>query len=183
MAVSLDYQEFESLKTMRELPASVLDKIGRDQARMQTLLDDIATLPRDWPTLVFTASVLSAQILSTLLRTRGHTSASVSGTTPMAERRRSIEGFRRGDIQVITNCNVLTQGFDAPGVRALYIARPTFSPNAYIQMVGRGLRGPANGGKDECRVVNIEDTFDQFGRDLAYKEFAYLWENQGVIPT
>ncbi len=183
MAVSLDYQEFESLKTMRELPASVLDKIGRDQARMQTLLDDIATLPRDWPTLVFTASVLSAQILSTLLRTRGHTSASVSGTTPMAERRRSIEGFRRGDIQVITNCNVLTQGFDAPGVRALYIARPTFSPNAYIQMVGRGLRGPANGGKDECRVVNIEDTFDQFGQDLAYKEFAYLWENQGVIPT
>lgn len=101
----------------------------------------------------------------------------------MAERRRSIEAFRRGDIQVITNCNVLTQGFDAPAVRALYIARPTFSPNAYIQMVGRGLRGPANGGKDECRVVNIEDTFDQFGQDLAYKEFAYLWDNQGVIPT
>ena len=97
----------------------------------------------------------------------------------MHDRRRTIEAFRDGGIRVLTNCNLLTQGFDAPGVRALYIARPTFSPNAYIQMVGRGLRGPANGGEPECLVVNVADTFQAFGEQLAYKEFDYLWEYYG----
>jgi superfamily II DNA or RNA helicase len=114
-----------------------------------------------------------------LLRVRGVSSASVSGNTPTNERRRAIEGFRKGEIHVLANCNVLTQGFDAPGVRALYIARPTFSPNAYIQMVGRGLRGPANGGKAECLIVNVADTFDEFGETLAFREFDYLWDLQG----
>lgn len=83
----------------------------------------------------------------------------------------------------MTNCSVLTEGFDAPGVRALYIARPTFSPNAYIQMVGRGLRGEKNGGKEECLVVNVEDTFGQFGETLAYKEFDHLWTQRGGDAT
>jgi len=157
----------------------VLERLGRDEARTQRLLEDISALPPHWPVLVFTASVLSAQILSALLRIRGIEAASVSGATRVSDRRRSIDAFRRGDVKVLTNCNVLTQGFDAPAVRALYIARPTFSPNAYIQMVGRGLRGPANGGKKECLVVNVADTLDQFGENLAYKEFDYLWNEQG----
>ncbi len=100
----------------------------------------------------------------------------------MSARRRTIEDFRAGHIRVLTNCNVLTQGFDAPAVRALYIAKPTFSPNAYIQMVGRGLRGPLNGGKEECLIVNMEDTFEIFGESLAYKEFDYIWNQQGGEP-
>lgn len=161
------------------LPSQVLERVGRDEERTRTLLGDIASLPRDWPVLVFTASVLSAQVLAALLKSKGISAAAVSGTSRIHERRRTIESFRKREIQVLTNCSVLTEGFDAPGVRALYIARPTFSPNAYIQMVGRGLRGPKNGGEEECLVVNIEDTFGQFGETLAYKEFDYLWTQTG----
>jgi superfamily II DNA or RNA helicase len=178
-AMQLNAEEAEVTRRTRLLPAAVLERVGRDESRTQRLLEDIESLPSEWPVLVFTASVLSAQVLAALLRVRGVQAAAVSGMTRMHERRRSIEQFRRGDIQVLTNCNVLTQGFDAPSVRALYIARPTFSPNAYIQMVGRGLRGTANGGKDECLVVNVEDTFGLFGEELAYREFDYLWERQG----
>ena len=78
-------------------------------------------------------------------------------------------------MQILVNCDLLTQGFDAPKVRALYVARPTFSPNRYHQMIGRGLRGPENGGKERCLIVNIADTFDQFGDELAFTEFDYLW--------
>ncbi|WP_340686898.1 DEAD/DEAH box helicase [Amycolatopsis coloradensis] len=178
-AVSLNAEEAEATQRTRLLPSSVLERLGRDESRTLRLLEHIERLPRDWPVLVFAASVLSAQVLAALLRVRGIEAASISGSTRMQERRRSIERFRTGDIQVLTNCNVLTQGFDVPGVRALYIARPTFSPNAYIQMVGRGLRGPVNGGKPECLVVNVADTFDQFGERLAYRDFNYLWERQG----
>ena len=71
---------------------------------------------------------------------------------------------------------MLTQGFDAPAVRALFVARPTFSPNLYQQMIGRGLRGPLNGGKPECLIVNVADNFFQFGEELAFRKFEYLWD-------
>ncbi|RQW84069.1 DEAD/DEAH box helicase [Micromonospora globispora] len=180
---ALDPAERQQLARYRDVPRSVLERVGRDQHRTLRLLDDISKLPEDWPILVFTSSVLAAQTLSALLRLRGISSATISGATPTTERRRTIEAFRDGTIQVLTNCNVLTQGFDAPGVRALYIARPTFSPNAYIQMVGRALRGPANGGKAECLVVNVADTFETFGEELAYQKFDHLWKNQGGGPN
>ncbi len=175
----MNAEELGRFEKFRDVPQSVLERVGRDQERTIRLLEDIVRRPPDWPILVFTSSVLAAQTLSALLKVRGLTSATVSGNTPMAARRRTIEEFRAGSIQVLTNCNVLTQGFDAPGVRALYIAKPTFSPNAYIQMVGRGLRGPLNGGKEECLIVNIEDTFEKFRESLAYKEFDYIWQRQG----
>ena len=75
---------------------------------------------------------------------------------------------------------MLTQGFDAPAVRAVIVARPTFSPNLYQQMIGRGLRGERNGGKDACLIVNVEDNVVSFGEQLAFRDFEYLWttENQ-----
>ena len=76
---------------------------------------------------------------------------------------------------MLTNYGVLTQGFDAPSVRALYIARPTYSPNLYQQIVGRGLRGPLNGGKERCLIVNVEDNVREFGEKLAFYDFDYLW--------
>lgn len=183
VSVKLDAGERSRVSTFNAVPPAVLERLGRDEDRTQRLLDDIAGLPADWPVLVFTASVLSAQTLAALLRVRGIEAASVSGATRMSDRRRSIEAFKRGQIRVLTNCAVLTQGFDAPAVRALYIARPTFSPNAYIQMVGRGLRGPANGGKEQCLVVNVADTGELFGDNLAYKEFDYLWERLSGRPA
>ena len=81
---------------------------------------------------------------------------------------------------MLANCDLLTQGFDAPGVTALYIARPTFSPNAYIQMAGRGLRGPRNGGKDECLIVDMEDNFGStdINNLLGFRDYEELWQEQ-----
>ncbi|MFD7078450.1 DEAD/DEAH box helicase, partial [Nocardioides sp. NPDC059952] len=52
-----------------------------------------------------------------------------------------------GDVQVLTNCMVLTEGFDAPHTSCAVIARPTKSPGLYVQMAGRALR-PAPGKRD-----------------------------------
>ena len=42
-------------------------------------------------------------------------------------------------------------------------------------MIGRGLRGPLNGGSEEVLIVNVEDNFRQFGDRLAFQEFEHLW--------
>lgn len=156
----------------------VYERIGRNEQRMRVLVEHIIKQDPDWPILVFTPSVLSAQVLAASLRFRGRTAASVSGQTGRQERRNIIKRFQEGKIQVLVNCDLLVQGFDAPGVRALYIARPTFSPGAYIQMAGRGLRGKANGGKEECLVVDVADNWGAENDFLGYRGYEELWTEQ-----
>jgi superfamily II DNA or RNA helicase len=172
----LEPGERNDARTLRRISQSVMDRIGRDHARMKILVNHIMGLDPEWQVLVFTPNVLSAQVLAATLRYRGATAESVSGQTGRQERRNIIERFKNGEVRILANCDLLIQGFDAPAVRALYIARPTFSPNAYIQMAGRGLRGPANGGKDECLIVDMADNFGDVTELLGYREYEDLWQ-------
>ncbi len=166
------------IRDRRFVQRGVLEKLGRDQQRLKILVDHILSLDPDWPVLVFTPSVLSAQVLAATLRYRGVSAAAVSGQTGRQERRDTIERFKKGEIRILANCDLLIQGFDAPGVRALYIARPTFSPSSYIQMAGRGLRGPKNGGKEECLIVDVADNFGAANDFLGYHDYKDLWKVQ-----
>ncbi|WP_177235994.1 DEAD/DEAH box helicase [Arthrobacter sp. ov118] len=181
--VELLGDELSRLKSQGLIPQSVMSRIAQDQNRMRTLLTHIIELPDDWPALVFTPSVQSARILAALLQIRGVSAVALSGESTPAVRRREVEKFRRGETRVLVNCDLFTRGFDAPNVRALYVGRPTFSPNAYLQMVGRGLRGPSNGGSKKCLVVNFTDTFGEFGEDLAFKKLDFLWGSEQPLSA
>jgi superfamily II DNA or RNA helicase len=176
--VALTSDEQKDARRLRRVAPSILDKVAADQERMRILVNDIMRRDSSWPILVFTPNVLSAQVLAATLKYRDVEAAAVSGQTSRQARRDRIEDFKRGRIRVLTNCDLLIQGFDAPGVRALYIARPTFSPNAYIQMAGRGLRGVENGGKEECLIVDMEDNFGDVNDLLGFREFEDLWTEQ-----
>lgn len=169
------------LRSNKLIDRNLYERIGRNEQRMRILVEHILqTLEAhpEWPVLVFTPSVLSAQVLSASLRYRGIAAESVSGQTSKQQRRKVIKQFQDNEIQVLANCDLLVQGFDAPGVRALYIARPTFSPGAYIQMAGRGLRGTENGGKDECLVVDVADNWGAMNDFLGYHDYEDLWAEQ-----
>jgi superfamily II DNA or RNA helicase len=174
-------EESETKRTNR-ISVNVLDRVAADRQRMAILVRSIMSLDPGWgkSVLVFTPNVLSAQVLAATLRFQGIEAASVSGQTGRQERRDVIDRFKNEKIQVLANCDLLTQGFDAPGVTALYIARPTFSPNAYIQMAGRGLRGPKNGGKEECMIVDMADNFgsSDINNLLGFREYEELWHEQ-----
>jgi superfamily II DNA or RNA helicase len=173
--VSLTDEEREYLATFERMPSSVEGRLGVDADRNEVLLRSIGDLSEDWTVLLFATSVEHAQIMAALLSLEGVPARAISGETERGARRHYVEEFRKGHIRVLTNYNVLTQGFDAPAVRAVYVARPTFSTNLYQQMVGRGLRGPLNGGDKTCRIVNVADNFLTFGEELAFHRFDYLW--------
>ena len=99
--------------------------------RYDCIARSIASLPNSATVLLFASSVDGAQTLAALLSTRGIPSAAVSANTDTGARRHYIEEFRHRRIRVLANYNVLTQGFDAPAVDAVFVARPTFSPNVY----------------------------------------------------
>ncbi|MFD8716848.1 sacsin N-terminal ATP-binding-like domain-containing protein [Streptomyces sp. NPDC059629] len=176
--MALRPEEIVEATQQRKLSSTVLDRIGQSQDRLSILTNHIMGLDDTWPVLVFTPNITSAQVLAATLRCHGIEAASVSGKTGRQERRDIITKFKNNEIRVLTNCDLLIQGFDAPGVRALYIARPTLSPNAYIQMAGRGLRGPANGGKEECLIVDMKDDFGDVTELLGYREYENLWQEQ-----
>ncbi|WP_167051356.1 DEAD/DEAH box helicase family protein [Salinibacterium sp. ZJ77] len=173
--VHLSPEDVDAIDRMRHLPAAVSERIGSNLGRTQRLVDSICSQDPSWTMLVFCPSVENSRVLAGLLTQRGVPAVSISSDTEAAARRHYIEEFKAGRIRVLTNYGVLIQGFDAPNVRAVYLARPTFSPNVYQQMVGRGLRGPKNGGSERMLVVNVKDNFDQFGDLLAFNQFEHLW--------
>ncbi len=71
----------------------------------------------------------------------------IDGSTPKAERDAALERLASGEIEVVTNCMVLTEGWDMPDCGCLILARPTKKIGLYRQMVGRVLR-PADGKPD-----------------------------------
>ena len=174
--VELSPDELARVKQLRVLPPRAEGELGRSVVRNRRILEEIMRLPEDWTILLFATSVDHAQTMAALLTLEGIPSKPISGMTEDGPRRHYIEEFRQKRIRVLTNYNVLTQGFDAPAVRAVIVARPTFSPNLYQQMIGRGLRGAQNGGKDTCLIVNVEDNVVSFGEKLAFRDFEYLWK-------
>jgi hypothetical protein len=104
---------------------------------------------------VFCVDVAHARNVGEVFSAAGIAAATVWGEMPRDERRATLERFSRGEIDVITNCNVLTEGFDEPRVDAILMARPTRSKLLYTQMIGRGTRRhPA---KTDLLVIDIAD--------------------------
>ena len=109
--------------------------------------------------LVFTATVEQAELTAQELRERGWKSTFISGETPADERAKALNDFSNGDLEVICNCAVLTEGTDLPVADCIVVARPTRSKPLYIQMIGRGLR--LSPGKDECLVIDLAGASEQ----------------------
>ncbi len=169
-------ESFERESSLPWLPQSVEKRIARSVERTRRIVEAYEKhVDPDWPTLVFATSVEHAQTLAALLNQKDICSRAVSAETEPAIRRRVVEEFRGGDIKALVNYGVFSEGFDAPKTRAIIVARPVYSPNLYFQMIGRGLRGPLNGGGKRCLILNVEDNIENFNRVLAFSELDWLW--------
>jgi ATP-dependent helicase IRC3 len=104
-------------------------------------------------TIVFTPSVRLAHEIAVAFRTAAVRAEALDGETPYDERRLILERFREGETQIVSNCAVLTEGFDEPSVNCVIVARPTRSRSFYVQMIGRGTR--IYPGKTDCLIVDL----------------------------
>jgi ATP-dependent helicase IRC3 len=100
----------------------------------------------------FTVSVDGAHTLAEKFNEVGISSAAIDGTTAKEERKRVLRAFQAGEIKVLCNCMVLTEGFDAPAINAVHMVRPTKSDSLYVQCIGRGLRPAPE--KEDCLIFD-----------------------------
>src|SRR5688572_2544840 len=105
--------------------------------------------------IVFCVDVQHAKDVCEAFADAGIRSAAVWGEMPREERRHILEQFSKGEVSVLTNCNLLTEGFDEPRINCVIMARPTKSKLLYAQMVGRGTR--LHPDKTDLMVVDVVD--------------------------
>jgi superfamily II DNA or RNA helicase len=115
----------------------------------------IQELARDRRTIAFCVTVNHARHLCIALNRLGVAAGIVYGEMPSEARAGVLADFRKGQIQVLANVAVLTEGFDDPGVSCIAMARPTRSEGLYTQCVGRGTR--LHPGKRDCLILDFVD--------------------------
>jgi|GEM_PF-1318659 len=103
------------------------------------------------PTVAFAVNVAHAQALAEAYGAAGVSAAAVWGDMPRDERRRTLTRWKSGEIQLVSNVGILTEGFDFPDLACIVMARPTASLVLYTQILGRGLRLAP--GKRNCLLL------------------------------
>ncbi len=134
----LDFSEMRT--TAGDLNNADLSAVMEAEENMQGVASASIQIIGKKRALVFTASVKQAEMLSDIYQRHGIVADWVSGKTPKDERRSKLSRFSSGEMQVMCNCGVLTEGFDDPGVECIIMARPTKSRSLYAQMCGRSTR-------------------------------------------
>ena len=76
-----------------------------------------------------------------------------------AENAEKIQRFRNGELKVLVNVNILTEGTDLPKVQTVFLTRPTISTILMTQMIGRSLRGKKAGGTNKAYIVSFIDSW------------------------
>ena len=124
------------------VPCTVVRPDAKQSAR--TIAQDPLSAYREYAAgtqaIVFTADVEEARASAARFMSMGISAACVDGKMSPLERHRRIAGFKSGAIRVITNCFVLTEGFDHPAVETCILARGCGVLGTYLQIVGRVLR-------------------------------------------
>jgi ATP-dependent helicase IRC3 len=148
--------DLSQVKTsMGDFVVSQLSDAVNIESRNALVVKAFRELVPDRRTLAFGVDVAHAHALAAAFNHYGISAAPVTGDTPPDERSKALAEFSSGRIQVLTNCMVLTEGYDEPAVDGIILARPTKSALLYTQMIGRGTR--LHPGKTDVTVVDVVD--------------------------
>ena len=170
----LGVKALKSIENLDMLPENIVNDIAGSKERNRIIVDEyINNYEKYGPTIVFALNKNHAITLNALFNEKGKkygiksefiissvqdmiTGITVSNT----DNERKIEQYRNGEIQVLINVNILTEGTDLPKTHTVFLTRPTVSTTLMTQMVGRALRGLKAGGTKEAYIVTFIDNWN-----------------------
>ena len=152
-----------------EFVAGDLAQRAMDESILTSALDELcqfARLRHHW--LVFCINVEHTELVAAELHKRGIPTGVLTSNTSAEERPRLLADFREGKLRALANCQILTTGYDYPGIDCIVLLRPTMSKSLMLQMVGRGARlAPA---KHDCVI------FDYANNIARHSPLDELWD-------
>ena len=138
-----------------------MDMLLNKKPSIERLYRSLEEYGKDRKGIVYAINISHAQKITKLYQEHGVKVIAIDSKTPAAERQQDIEAFKKGDIQVLVNVDIFSEGFDCPDVEFVQLARPTLSLAKYLQMVGRGLRVAK--GKKNCVIIDNVGLYRVFG--------------------
>lgn len=155
-------QEYTHLARWGEIAPSVLERLAKNSPRNKLIVNHyLKNKDRYGPTIVFAADALHCVTLAEEFQKAGVKADYVTYARKDAQEVMSRYQEKK-QLDVIVNVEMLTEGFDAPHTRTVFIARPTSSETLLTQMVGRALRGKKSNGNATAYLVTFLDTWNQF---------------------
>jgi len=133
------------------------------------------------PTIAFCCNVAHSKHTCDQFRLAGVLAEHIDASTPADERKAILARLAKGEIEVVCNCGILTEGFDAPNVGCIIMARPTKSTVLFRQMIGRGLR-PAPG-KEYCLVLDHSGAVFRHGFAEDRVEWTLHEDRRAEVPA
>ena len=168
---SLGLESWERIQYLDNLPEGIASQMAESAARNKLIVETYKEKQDEYgQTIVFAVNVIHAIQLSALFNKAGIKSDfivsdirdGVTGVTVSREdNERKLEAYRNGELQVLVNVNILTEGVDLPKTKTVFLARPTVSSILMTQMVGRALRGTAAGGTSSAYIVSFIDHWNE----------------------
>ena len=122
---------------------------------------------------VYAINIDHARSIAEYYQSQGVSAVAIDSHTPVKEREQLISSFRSGELQVLVNVDIFSEGFDCPDVEFIQLARPTLSLAKYLQMVGRGLR--TSKGKKNCMIIDNVGLYRVFGLP------SQIWDWNGMF--
>ena len=138
-----------------------MDMLLNKKPSIERLYQSLEEFGKDRKGIVYAININHAQKITKLYQEHGVKAIAIDSKTPATERQQDIEAFKKGDIQVLVNVDIFSEGFDCPDVEFVQLARPTLSLAKYLQMVGRGLRVAK--GKKNCVIIDNVGQYRVFG--------------------
>ena len=138
-----------------------MDRLLNKKPSIERLYRSLEEYAKDRKGIVYAINISHAQKITKLYQEHGVKAIAIDSKTPAMKRQQDIEAFKKGDIQVLVNVDIFSEGFDCPDVEFVQLARPTLSLAKYLQMVGRGLRVAK--GKKNCVIIDNVGLYRVFG--------------------
>ena len=138
-----------------------MDMLLNKRPSIERLYQSFEEYGKDRKGIVYAINISHAKKIMELYQEHGIKAVAIDSKTPAMERQADIEAFKKGDIQVLVNVDIFSEGFDCPDVEFVQLARPTLSLAKYLQMVGRGLRVAK--GKKNCVIIDNVGLYRVFG--------------------
>lgn len=128
------------LNSLREFSSTSIDTAMNDKKIYGDAIRHYKQLADGEQAIAYCHSVEASKQVAHEFRQEGINAVHLDGKTSPAERDEIIQNFRQGKIKVITNCDIISEGFDIPDCSTVIMLRPTQSLSLYIQQAMRGMR-------------------------------------------
>jgi superfamily II DNA or RNA helicase len=151
--------------------------LANNKNRLAKTYSEYVANPLFGKTIIFTINIRECDLLYNLFEANFQNNGKTVGRAhnERPDKKEVMKRFQDGELDVLINVNMATEGYNAPQTNTVIITRPIRSDSQVLQMVGRGIRGEKAGGNAKCYLVSIDD---KWGKDNEVINLERLYELQ-----